>query len=113
MTSENNSGMISPMDVTVTREDGLDGGRYVARAPGVAGEGELRYTKRAAGLVRADHTEVPAAMEGQGVGKALIDALLHDARKLDFRIEPRCAYVRAQYARHPDWADLFVTDPGA
>ena len=35
MTSENNSGMISPMDVTVTREEGLESGRYVARAPGV------------------------------------------------------------------------------
>ena len=113
MTTENNSGMISPMDLTVTREEGLQGGRYVARAPGVEGEAELTYTKLGTGLVSADHTEVPPSMEGQGVGKALLDALLHDARKLDFRIEPRCAYVRAQYAKHPDWVDLFVTDPGA
>lgn len=113
MTSENNSGMISSMDVTITREEGLDGGRYVARAPGVAGEGELVYTKRGTGLVSADHTEVPTSMASKGVGAALIDALLNDARKLAFRIEPRCDYVRAQYAKHPDWADLFVADAGA
>ena len=29
-----------------------------------------------------------------------------------FRIIPVCPYVRAQYARHPEWADLFTTKPG-
>lgn len=113
MTTENHSGMIGAMELTVTREESLEGGRYVARAPGVAQEAELLFTRRGPGLVSADHTEVPPSMAGNGVGRALLDALPNDARKLDFRIKPRCAYVRAQYAKHPDWADLFVTDPGA
>ena len=98
------------MDLTIERENSADGGRYVARSG--ANEAELTFTRRGPGLVSADHTGVPDAMGGQGVGRALIDAMRADAAKEGFKIEPRCAYVRAQYARHPEWAPVFATKPG-
>ncbi|WP_323040531.1 GNAT family N-acetyltransferase [Gemmobacter sp.] len=46
------------------------------------------------------------------VAKALLDYMLDDARKGGLRIVPVCPFVRKQYARHPEWADLFTTAPG-
>lgn len=98
------------MQLEITREDGPRGGRYVARSP--QGEAELTYTRRAPDVISADHTGVPETMSGQGVGRALIDAMLADARAEGFRIIPICPYVRAQYAKHPEWAPLFTIKPG-
>ena len=57
--------------------------------------------------VIADHTGVDPGHEGQGVGAALVAALIADARASGFRIIPLCPYVNAQRRKHPTWADLF------
>jgi hypothetical protein len=102
------------MKLTISREDeGADGGRYVARAAGERDEAELVYSRPSPDIVSADHTGVPNAWSGHGVGGALVDALVADARREGFRILPRCPFVRARYARHPEWADVFVTPPEA
>ncbi|MFO1164548.1 MAG: GNAT family N-acetyltransferase [Paracoccus sp. (in: a-proteobacteria)] len=98
--------------ITITKEDGPRNGRYVARIDGIDAEGEITFTHRGPGVISADHTGVPDAMAGQGVAKALLNDLLEDARQSGFRIIPVCPYVRAQYARHPEWAELFTTKPG-
>lgn len=87
-------------------------GRYLARLDGIGAEGEITFTRRAPGVISADHTGVPKAMAGQGVARALLDHMLQDARDNGFRIIPVCSYVRGQYARHPEWAELFTTAPG-
>ena len=93
---------------TITREDaGQRGGRYVARIDGQ--EAELVFSRQG-DTVTADHTGVPSALEGRGIGSALLDALLSDARAEGFRILPRCSFVAAQAKRHLEWADLFVGD---
>lgn len=93
-------------------ELGKEPGRYVARIPGIAGEGEITFTAEAPGVISADHTGVPDSMAGKGVARALLDFMLQDARAQGFRIVPRCPFVRGQYARHPEWAPLFTTKPG-
>lgn len=87
-------------------------GRYVARIEGIAAEAEITFTRRGPDRISADHTGVPEAMAGHGVAKALLAYLLEDARAKGFRIIPLCPFVRAQYARHPEWAELFTTAPG-
>lgn len=76
------------------------------------GEGEITFTPEGPTDISANHTGVPETMAGQGVAKALLEFMLQDARAGGFRIVPRCPYVRAQYARHPEWSDLFTTKPG-
>lgn len=100
-------------DLTIVKQE-IDArhGRYVARAAGLDAEAEITFTHRGPGVISADHTGVPDAMSGQGVGRALIDAMLADAKAEGFRVIPICPYVRAQYAKHPEWADLFTTKPG-
>lgn len=94
--------------IAVTKEND----RYVARLPGIAAEGEITFTRRGPGVISADHTGVPEAMAGRGVARALLEFMLEDARQNGFRIIPLCRYVRGQYARHPEWAELFTTAPG-
>lgn len=97
---------------TITKQDDGRHGRYVALIDGIDAEGEITFTHRGAGIISADHTGVPEAMAGRGVARALLDFMLDDARQSGFRIIPICAFVRGQYARHPEWADLFTTKPG-
>ncbi|MTH78087.1 GNAT family N-acetyltransferase [Paracoccus aestuariivivens] len=99
-------------DTNIEKADGPEGGRYIARISGIEDEGVLIYTHVSNGIVSADHTIVPETMAGRGVALALLDFLLEDARNSGFRIVPVCKFVRSQYARHPEWKDLFVTAPG-
>lgn len=49
-------------------------------------------------------------MAGKGVAR--LPFMIGDARENGFRIVPLCPFVRKQYARHPEWADLFTIKPG-
>ena len=100
------------MSITISKEDDGRRGRYVARIDGIDAEGEITFTHRGPGIISANHTGVPEAMSGQGVAKALLAHMLDDARANGFRIIPICPYVRGQYARHPEWAELLTTRPG-
>jgi len=59
------------------------------------------------------HTEVDPDYEGQGIAGALAQYALDDARSRGLGVVPRCAFVQAYLARHPDYADLVVPDPAA
>ncbi len=100
-------------DIRMSKEDtDTRHGRYVARVDGVEGETEITFTHRANGVISADHTGGPDSMRGTGAAAALVTYMVEDARKNTFRILPLCPYVRAQYRRHPDWADVMTIAPG-
>ena len=82
-------------------------GRYVIDLP--EGEAELTYSILSPHSIIADHTGVPKAAEGGGVGKALVERLEEDARAEGVKIVPLCPYVNAMRRRHPEWADVFNT----
>ena len=94
-------------DITVRREDTETGGRYVARVDGLDSELTFtRATRKGRKLVIADHTGVPSALSGKGVGLALLKQAVEDARAEDFRIVPHCSFVRVMLQRHKDWRDV-------
>lgn len=103
-----------PMNDAIIKKEEHDArhGRYVARVADIEAEAELTFTRRGPATISADHTGVPDAMAGRGIANALLDFMLTDARNNGFRIIPICSFVRKQYARHPEWADLFTTAPG-
>ncbi len=80
-------------------------GRYVADVEG--GEAELTFSITSPTLRIADHTGVPDAARGSGIGLKLVERLVADARAEGFKIVPLCPFVNAQRRRHPDWADVF------
>jgi predicted GNAT family acetyltransferase len=52
------------------------------------------------------HTEVPAKLEGRGIGSRLIQGALDDVRARGERIVAQCSFVAAYLDRHPDQRDL-------
>ena len=94
--------------VTITHSESESGGRYEARVEGKDGAGELTYSRMSPSRVIADHTGVDDSLRGTGVGKALIERLVADARSEGFTIVPLCPFVKAQFQRHPEWADVFA-----
>ena len=92
-------------DMSITREDFGPRGRYVALIDGH--EAELVFTELSPTLIVADHTGVPDELKGKGAGLALVEHLVAEARAQGFRVRPMCPFVRAMYARHPEWSDVF------
>ena len=85
----------------------LDGrGRYVWGLDGV--EAELAYTITSDTLRTADHARVPDALKGSGVGHALVERMVNDARDGGWKIKPICGFVASAREKHPDWADAFT-----
>lgn len=89
--------MISPK-ITYSETDSK--GRYAATVEGKAGKAELTTSKVSDTLVIADHTAVPDSMRGTGVGRALAEQLIADARAKGQRIVPLCPFVRAHSLKH-------------
>jgi len=89
----------------VRREErGTSGGRWVGILDGH--EAEMTYSRASAVLVIIDHTEVPDALRGRGVGQVLVQRAVEDARREGFKILPLCPFARSQFQRHPEWADV-------
>lgn len=80
-------------------------GRYYLTAPG--GEtAEMTFTKAGPSQIIIDHTEVPDAFRGQGVGLRLVTRAVDDARAAGKTIIPLCPFAAAQFRRHPEWRDV-------
>lgn len=94
------------MTAEIIKEDHETKGRFVTTVDGH--EAELTFSKMSANRIIADHTGVPEALKGQGVGLSLVQALVEDARANGIKIVPLCPFVKAQLARHPEWSDVFV-----
>ncbi len=92
---------------TITLSDTGSKGRYSLRAPGVAEEAEMTFSRANPTLIIADHTYTPDAMRGMGAGKALFDRLVADARAGGYKIIPLCPFVLATARKHPELADIF------
>jgi predicted GNAT family acetyltransferase len=70
------------------------------------------YEKRGGALLFT-HTEVPKALEGQGIASMLIKGALADARARGLKVVPLCEFVTAYLERHPEEQDLLPHDaPG-
>ena len=69
-------------------------------------EAELTYSKAGDARWIADHTGVPKAHEGQGIGSVLVRALVKAARDANIKIVPLCPYIAAWFRKHPEEADL-------
>lgn len=64
--------------------------------------------RRDGAVISLDHAEVPRALEGRGVGSALVRATLDAVRGQGLTVVPRCSFVAAFIRRHPDYADLLA-----
>jgi predicted GNAT family acetyltransferase len=49
--------------------------------------------------------------EGQGLAGTLVEGALQDLRERGLGVIPVCPFVRTWLRRHPEYADLVVSDP--
>lgn len=57
------------------------------------------------------HTEVADKLKGQGVAAKLLNELVSYARSKNLKVVPLCAYVNAQFKRHPEqYQDVWNKD---
>jgi predicted GNAT family acetyltransferase len=92
-------------DTEITLEETGSKGRYVIRAAG-GEEAEMTFSKVGDTQIIIDHTGVPDAFRGQGIGLKLVTRAVEDARAAGKTIIPLCPFAAAQFRRHPEWADL-------
>jgi len=95
--------------ISITREDGPTGGRYVARIEGKP-EAEMTFSRAGEKILIIDHTGVPEALGGMGVGKALVEHMVMDVRARGLKIIPLCPFTRATLEKHKEWQDI-LKDP--
>ena len=81
-----------------------DGTRFVLAVQGRTAFIDVRAA-RTGGLAMV-HTEVPEALEGRGVGSALVRGALERAREAGETIHPFCPFIHAYIRRHREFADL-------
>ncbi|WP_442953756.1 GNAT family N-acetyltransferase [Pararhizobium sp.] len=77
-------------------EDGSHG-RYSASIEGH--EAEMTYSRTSPRLIIIDHTGVPDALRGKGVGQALALHAVEQARAGGWKIIPLCPFLKAQTLR--------------
>jgi predicted GNAT family acetyltransferase len=91
-------------DPEIRREETMAGERYVLTIEGH--EAELTFTDLSDNRRLTDHTRVPQALGGRGVGKKLVARAVRDARSEQKIIVPQCWFVAQQIERNPDWQDV-------
>src|SRR3712207_5360748 len=78
-------------------------GRYVVRLEGT--KAEMTYTRAGEHLIIIDHTSVPDALRGRGVGAILVHRAVKDACASGKTFIPLCPFAKSQFDRHADWSD--------
>lgn len=96
---------MSDVQPKIELEDGGSKGRYLTRSAG-GDIAEMTFSKVGEHMIIIDHTEVPDAFRGQGVGLSLVTRAVEDARAAGKKIIPLCPFANAQFRRHPEWADV-------
>ena len=88
----------------IINDEGESGGRFHVTVDG--NEAEMTYSKAGAGIIIIDHTGVPEALGGQGIGQKLVEAGIAFARERGLKIMPLCPFAKAQFDKHPEWKDV-------
>jgi predicted GNAT family acetyltransferase len=66
------------------------------------------YYTLSPGVITFTHTEVPQEMSGHGIGSQLVRSALESARQQGLKVVPKCPFVSAYMAKHPEFNDLLL-----
>jgi predicted GNAT family acetyltransferase len=97
--------MAEASGVQVTRNEAEE--QFEAVAEG--GRGVLTYAEQN-GKLYILHTGVPEALEGQGIGGALVRTAVEYARGNGVKVVPFCPFAKAWLQRHHDYDDTVDTE---
>jgi uncharacterized protein len=71
-------------------------------------DGQVAFSEysRSGDVLTIMHTEVPNALNGRGIGSALVRGELDIARTKGLKVVAKCPFVAAYLDKHPEYADL-------
>lgn len=61
---------------------------------------------RAKHAIYLTHTEVPETLNGQGIGKSLVQRVLEEIRSENEQVAPLCPFVAAFIKEHREWVPM-------
>jgi uncharacterized protein len=79
--------------------------RFELAADGVTAFANYRI---AGNVITIMHTETPVQARGRGLASQLVSGALENVRARGLKVVPRCPFVRAYIAKHPDYRDLLA-----
>ncbi len=68
----------------------------------VDGERAVAFYRVEGDTMLFTHTEVPARLQGRGIGSRLVRGALGAARARGLRVRPLCSFVADYIGRHPE-----------
>jgi len=77
----------------------------------IGGERAVLSYVETGSTIDLQHTDVPPALEGHGVGGRLAAAALEYARASGKTVIPTCPFVRSYIERHPEWRSIVDVTP--
>ncbi len=96
--------MSESVALQIERHDRPTGGAYRTSVDGNAAE--MTFSRASPRLIIIDHTDVPDALRGRGVGNQLVAFAVSDAREHGFKILPLCPFAAGQFRKHPEYSDV-------
>jgi predicted GNAT family acetyltransferase len=88
----------------IERVDRPTGGVYRLKVDGHLAE--MTFSRAGETLMIIDHTDVPDALRGQGVGDRLVERAVADARERGIKIVPLCPFAASRFRKHPEYQDV-------
>ncbi len=95
------------MEHTIEHEDDGSKGAFFVQMDGQR-VAEMTYSRTNATLIIIDHTEVDAALGGQGVGRKLLGALVAWVRSAGIKVVPLCPFAKAQFGKDASIRDVLA-----
>ena len=91
-------------NAAIERSDGPSGCVYRLSVDGHLAE--MSFSRAGEHMIIIDHTDVPEALRGRGVGDRLVAKAVGDAREQGFKIFPLCPFAASRFRKNPDYADV-------
>lgn len=70
---------------------------------------EMVFSMESDHLMVIHHTEVDDALQGQGIGRKLLEALVNYVRKEHIKVVPLCPFANATFQKVREWQDVLET----
>ncbi len=80
-------------------------GRALALINGIQ-VAEMTYSKAGTRQIIINHTDVSESLQGQGIGRQLLDIIVHYARENQKKIIPLCPFARNEFEKDPGIHDV-------
>jgi predicted GNAT family acetyltransferase len=69
---------------------------------------EMTYSMAGENLMIIDHTHVGEALQGQGIGRQLLDVLVKKARSQAIKIMPLCPFAKSVFEKDETIRDVLM-----